>query len=214
MRRDFFLFCKKVVFLIEFCIEKYTESKTQIPHSRKFCIMSLKSKIKFQLSKIGFVAALLYAYVSFLVWIIEISGYLFSGKTPYTSSILESIGKSFNPLMILAVMLFAFPFSIMMLLTLLIFFGLQKAHQKCSVMASYADVLLIFALIASTAIFSFILSYGVEEFLLAVSKWRSNEFDSLVGVTLAANVLFFSWFVPLWNRYIRDWFFGNKTTLF
>ena len=176
--------------------------------------MSLKSKIKFQLSKIGFVAALLYVCVSILVWMGEISEYLFSGKTPYTSSILESINNSFNPMMILAIMLLVFPFSIMMLLTLLIFFGLQKAHRKCSVRKSYADVLLIFALIASTFIFSFILSYGLEELLLKFNKLISEGFDSIFVVLLTANVLFFSWFVPLWNRYIRDWFFGNKATLF
>ena len=200
--------------MIGFDVQKYTESETQIPYSRKFCIMSLKSKIKFQLSKIGFVAALLYVCVSILVWIGEISEYLFSGKTPYSNSILESINNSFNPMMILAIMLLVFPFSIMMLLTLLIFFGLQKAHQKCSVRKSYADVLLIFALIASTFIFSFILSYGLEELLLKFNKLISDGFDSRFVVLLAANVLFFSWFVPLWNRHIRDWFFGNKATLF
>ena len=34
--------------MIGFDVQKYTESKTQIPHSRKFCVMSLKKRIKFQ----------------------------------------------------------------------------------------------------------------------------------------------------------------------
>ena len=172
--------------------------------------MSLKKRIK------QLLVFLFFFYIFFSIASLSIN----IGNTLYSSAhyqyLIDTCFNILNPLKIFVGMLWVFPFTLFLLSVWSLFHIFQYKKQDATVLQSFAHVLWAYG-ICYIMTFSIIAIFQIEGwtemFSIFLFPKNSNQMHGL-WVLVVGGLLFFSWFVPLWNRHIRDWFFGNKATLF